>query len=311
MTHSHDHSSNHYFKEWLTPHEVHGHHLKKILVKKKTKFQNAVVSDTYSFGRALILDGEMQSAQLDEFIYHEALIHPSLTSHPQPKTAAILGGGEGATLREILKHPTIEKSTMVDIDLEVIAFCKKYLKTWHQGSFENPKTEIVIGDAKKFIENSKNKFDIIISDLPSPMEKGPASQLYTIEFYKTLSSRLNSNGIFTLQAGSGNLLQLELHLKLYNTLKKIFPLVRSYSAFIPSFDVPWSFLFCSNSLKYDPFKISAKEIEERLKARNIKSLKFYDGMTHEGLFRIPKHLRTALEKEKGEISLKKPVYFYK
>lgn len=310
MTYQQIHSSNHYFTEWLTPHEVHSHGLKKILVKEKTKFQNAIVSDTYSFGRVLILDREMQSAELDEFIYHEALIHPSFTSHLEPKTALILGGGEGATIREILKHPSVEKITMVELDSEVIAFCKKYLKNWHQGSFKNPKVEIVIGDAKKFIEDSKEKFDMIISDLSSPIENGPACQLYTMEFYRILSSRLNPDGIFTLQAGSGNLLQLELHLKLYSTLKKIFPVVRSYSAYIPSFDVPWSFLACSHSQECDPFKIQAFEIETRLKQRNIKSLKFYDGMTHEGLFRIPKYLRTALEKEKGILTLKKPVYFY-
>lgn len=300
-----------WFKEWFTPHESHSHRVKKILIKKKTKFQDAVIAETFSFGRCLVLDGEMQSAKLDEFIYHESLIQPAFVTHPNPKRAVILGGGEGATLREILKHRTMQKATMVDIDGEVVDWCKTHMGSWHQGAFSHPKSEIIIDDAKKYIEETSEKFDVIISDLPSPIEMGPAFQLYTIEFYRVLVQKLKSDGVFVLQAGSGNLLQIELHLKLFSTLKKVFPVVRSYSAHVPSFDVPWAFLLCSRNKSVDPLRLSAKEVDRRIRSRVSKPLAFYDGMTHEGLFRIPKHLRKMLSEEKGLITLKKPQYFYK
>ncbi len=300
-----------WFTERLTPYETHSHKLKKILVRKKTKFQDAMLAESCSFGLCLVLDGEMQSAKSDEFIYHESLVMPSFMTHPNPARSVILGGGEGATTREILKDRLAKKTTMVDIDGEVVEFCKKHMKSWHQGSFNNPRAEILIGDAKQYIEETGEKFDIIISDLPSPMEEGPAYQLYTLEFYRKLRARLKPEGIFTLQSGSGSLLQLELHTKLYNTLKKIFPVVRSYSTFIPSFDVPWSFLFCATNPKLDPFKLGAAEINRRIKSRVSGPLNFYDGVTHEGLFRISKNFRRALESEKGLVTLKNPVYFYK
>ncbi len=293
-----------WLKEWLTPHEQHCHEIKKVLVNKKTKFQNATILDTYSFGRCLILDGEMQSSQLDEFIYHEALVHPSFLTHPNPKTAVILGGGEGATLREILKYKSIEKVTMVDIDGEVVDFCKKYLKSWHQNSFADKRVELIVGDAKIFIEESPQKFDIILSDLPSPAEGGPATALYTLEFYKALRTKLNKDGIFVTQAGSGSLIQIELHSKLYRTLTKAFSMVRSYSHTIPSYDVPWSYLLCAQSHQCDPIKISTEEVDHRIQQRITGSLSFYDGMTHTGLFNISKNLRGLLKKEKEVITLK-------
>ncbi len=304
-------SGKQWFTERLSPYETHSHKLKKILVSKKTRFQHAVVADTYSFGRCLILDGEMQSAQTDEFIYHESLVHSSMVLHPNPKSVAILGGGEGATLREILRHRTVQSVQMVDIDGEVVQFCKKHMPSWHQGSFSDPRAEIIIGDAKQFIEEGGEPFDVIFSDLPSPAEDTPVFQLYTIEFFRKLKQRLAPDGIFTLQAGSGSMIQLELHTRLYRTLKQVFPIVRSYSAHVPSFDVPWSFLLCCADPDMDPLELTKTEVEKRLKKRVRSSMTFYDGATHEGLFNIPKHIRTALSREKGVFRLNSPAFLFK
>src|ERR1041385_266986 len=108
--------SNNWFTERFTPDESHSHRFKETIIQTKTKFQNAILADSCSFGRCLILDGEMQSAQLDEFIYHECLVQPAMVLHPKPKKVLILGGGEGATVREILRHPSVQQVTMVDID---------------------------------------------------------------------------------------------------------------------------------------------------------------------------------------------------
>lgn len=297
-----------WFTEWFTPNEKHSHQIKKYLVCKKTNYQKMIIAETYSFGRCLILDGEMQSAEFDEFIYHEALVHPALILHPCPKRVLIIGGGEGATLREVLKHKTVERVIMVDIDNKVIEFSKKYLKKWHEYAFGNPKVELVIADAKKYVEKTRNKFDCIICDLPSPIKNGLVYLLYTLEFYRTLKQKLEPQGIFVTQAGSGNLLQIELHRRLYATLRKAFNYVYPYYQFIPSFDVPWAFLLCQDK---EMSTFSKEELYRRIQERLRDKLKFYDGITHQGLFYIPKNIRQLLSQEKKIITAKKPCFFYK
>jgi spermidine synthase len=297
-----------WFTERFTPHETHSHHLKKTLVRKQTKFQKAILADSYSFGRCLILDGEMQSAQLDEFIYHECLVQPAMVLHPRPKKVLILGGGEGATVREILRHPSVQQVTMVDIDGEVVDFCKQYLEEWHQGTLDHPKTRLIIDDARKFVLETDEMFDIIISDLPTPIEGGPAYQLYTTEFYEKMLTRLTPDGLFIAQAGSGSLVQIHFHSVLFNTLRKLFKVVRPFYAFVPSFDVPWAFLVASR--KADPRKLTAKAVDQRL-GKMRASLRFYDGEAHEGLFRVPKYLRVHLDREDRVISETQPVFFFK
>ena len=294
--------------ERFTPHESHSHHIKKTLVKKQTKFQKAILADSYSFGRCLILDGEMQSAQLDEFIYHECLVQPAMVLHAKPKKVLILGGGEGATVREILRHPSVQQVTMVDIDGEVVDFCKQFLQDWHLGTLTHAKTRLIIDDARKFVLETPEQFDIIISDLPTPIEGGPAYQLYTLEFYREMIKRLTPDGLFIAQAGSGSLLQIHFHSVLHNTLKQLFKVVRPFYAFVPSFDVPWAFLLASK--KSDPRKLSAKAVDKRL-GKLRAQLKFYDGEAHEGLFRIPKYLRAHLDREDQVITETKPVFFFK
>lgn len=300
--------SSDWFTERFSPHESHTHHFKEILIRKRTQFQNAVLADSHSFGRCLILDGEMQSAQLDEFVYHECLVQPAMTLHGNVKDILILGGGEGATVRELLRHKSVKRVTMVDIDGEVVDFCKEYLGEWHRGTLTHKKTRLIIDDARKFVLEQNEQFDLIISDLPTPIEGGPAYQLYTLEFYKKMLTRLRPGGLFIAQAGSGSLIQIHFHAVLANTLSKLFKVVRPFYAFVPSFDVPWAFLLCSQ--KADPAALSAKEVDRRLGAVG-KNLRFYDGQAHVGLFNIPKYLRTHLAREKAVISEKKPVFFFK
>ncbi|HOW28245.1 MAG TPA: polyamine aminopropyltransferase [Elusimicrobiota bacterium] len=296
--------------EWLTPHESHSHHFKQFIVQTETRFQKAQVADTHSFGRCLVLDGEMQSAQNDEFIYHESLVHPALLMHPRPRQVLIMGGGEGATTREVLKHRSVEKCLMVDIDAEVVRFCKQHMPSWHQGSFQNPRSQVLIGDARKFVEKTENTFDVIISDLPTPNEPGPAYKLYTLEFYRKLLKRLNPDGLLVVQAGSGSLLQIKQHAVLHNTLKHSFRNVAPYYAYIPSFDVPWAFVVCGGE-NCRPLELSPKRIDTLIRERIKGPLSFYDGLCHAGLFGTPKHIRKLLNKEKRLITNHHPIYFYK
>src|SRR5258706_14313388 len=137
-----------WFTERFTPYDLRSHRLKKVLWRSKTRFQNAVLADSFSFGRCLILNDEIQSAEKDEFIYHECLVQPAMVLHSDPRDILVLGGGEGATIREILRHPRVRRVTMVDIDADVVEFCRKYLFRWHQGALDHAKTRLVIEDAR-------------------------------------------------------------------------------------------------------------------------------------------------------------------
>lgn len=236
-----------------------------------------------------MLDGEIQSAEKDEWIYHEALVHPALVTHSEisgPKKVLILGGGEGATVREVLKHKTVESVTMVDIDPMVIEIAKKYLTTW---SYDGPRLRLILEDAKSLVEEDESKYDVIISDLSSPVEGGASFSLYTEDFYKNLSKRLNKNGIFVTQAASGNFLQLDLYRSIQEKLRKIFEIVRPFYAYVPSYEVPWAFLMASNIL--DPFELSQEQIDWYLNENVQGDFKFYDAITHIGLFHVPKYYR--------------------
>lgn len=299
-----------WFAEGLTPNEFHCHRVKRILHSVRTRYQECVLADTHSFGRCLVLDGETQSTQLDEFIYHEALVHPAMAVHPGPRRVLILGGGEGATAREVLRHRAVELVVMADIDPEVLRFAQRHLGSWHRGSFEHPKLRLLVEDARAIIEKGEGTFDVILSDLPSAIRGGPAYTLYTEEFYRKLRARLAPSGVFALQAGSGQILQLRFHAALNNTLRRAFPVVRPYYVYIPGFDVPWAFAVCALRGREDPLRFGAAEIDKRLRGRGARGLRFLDGDAFEGLFRVPRYLRRALARERRVIREGRPVYFF-
>ncbi|MCX6004594.1 MAG: spermidine synthase, partial [Chloroflexi bacterium] len=132
--------------------QIHG--VKRVLHSRKTKFQQAQIIDTATFGICLVLDGKIQSGEKDEFIYHESLVHPVLITHPNPVSVFIAGGGEGATLRDVLLHRTVKKAVMVDIDREVVGLCRKHLPTFHAGAFEDKRAHIFYADARKYIRET-------------------------------------------------------------------------------------------------------------------------------------------------------------
>ncbi len=263
------------------------HRIKRHILSKKTKYQYVEIFDTYSFGRVVVLDKKIQSAEADEFIYHEILVHPAMITHPEPKDILILGGGEGATTKEVLKHPSVKKVVMVDIDEEFVNLCKKYLGKWHQGSFNNNKVEVIFNDAKDYIKKTDNVFDVIIADISDPVEEGPAQMLYTKNFYYSLKRRLRSDGLFVTHATElSYILNKSISLDVFKNISQIFPISNFYYDFIPSFGTPWAFTI--GSMKYNPEKISPQVICKRLINRNLNNLSYYDQETHKRLFALPK-----------------------
>ncbi|ADY01374.1 spermidine synthase [Vulcanisaeta moutnovskia 768-28] len=281
-----------WFIEFNTPFSYHIRGIKRVLYNGVTKYQRVAIVEFEDLGKALVLDGKTQSTVYDEFIYHESLVHPAMIAHPNPRRVLILGGGEGATAREVLKHRSVEEVVMVDIDDDVIKISRDYLPEMHQGAFDNPKLRLIIGDGRKFIEESKDKFDIIILDLTDPLEGGPSYLLYTVEFYTMIKDRLNDNGLMVTQATS-TFYALYTFAAIYRTVASVFPVARAYHTYVPSFDSTWGFVIGSKGL--DPVSLTPEEIDSRIKNRINGELRYYEGDIHRVLFTLPRHIRALLE----------------
>eukprot|EP01018_Ginkgo_biloba_P005315 Gb_26541 [translate_table: standard] len=268
--------------------------LNSILHTGVSNFQDIALLDTKPFGKALVIDGKLQSAEVDEFIYHESLVHPALVYHSNPKTAFIMGGGEGSTAREILRHKTVKKVVMCDIDKEVVDFCQKYLVV-NREAFCSSRLELVINDARAELEERDECYDVIVGDLADPMEGGPCYQLYTKSFYEVIvKPKLNQRGVFVTQAGpAGVLTHTEVFSSIYNTLRQVFKYVVPYSAHVPSFADTWGWVMASDH----PLTLNAEEMDSRIKQRVKGELRFLDGESFIAATALNKSVRKSLSKE--------------
>jgi len=278
--------------------------IQKVYFSGNSKFQKIDVVQLGFLGKTLYLDSKIQSAQLDEYIYHEALVHPALLLHPEPKKVLIIGGGEGATLREVLKHKNVEKAVMVDIDGELVEFCKEYMPEWSDGAYDDSRAELIIGDAKAYIEKEGEKFDVIISDLTEPLEKGPSVYLFTKEFYNKIYNRLNNKGVFIAQSGSAFMGIAQFMATNYKTLQTIFDEVIPYQIFIFSFSMMWGFNLALKNLNFND---EIKQSKNRILKRSLK-LKHLDSELIQSMTILSKELREELEK--GKISTDSSPFFW-
>lgn len=269
---------------------IFGYKYNKILYRKKTPFQEIEIIDTPLFGRTLRLDNFFQTSEGDEFFYHEPLIHVPLISHPRPERVLIIGGGDGGSLREVLKHSTVKKAILAEIDEEVVFASKKYLKNISKGSFDNPRAEVYLGDGKKFVEQTKEKFDAVILDLTDPT--GPAVELFRTPFYKTIAERLTERGIVSLQSESP-IVTKKIFIDIIKNLKKVFKIVRPFLIYVPLYGSLWSITLASNTL--DPAALKTSVIAKRLQQRKIRDLKWYNPATHQRLFILPPYLEKMID----------------
>ncbi len=265
--------------------------VQKEILGKKTDYQHLEVVDTVPFGRCLFLDGKIQSAEADEFLYHESLTHPALILHPNPKRVLIVGSGEGAILREVLKHNSIERVLMVDIDEEVVQTCREHLSSWHEGAFDDWRVELLHSDARAHLEGTSEVFDCIIVDVTDPLTGGPSIRIFTREFYQLASSRLSPEGTMAVQAESTDLGVHEGHLSIVQTLRSVFPHVAPYRVHVPSFGESWGFVLASKSR--DIASLTPAAVDDLIAKRGCRGLRFYDGEGHTLLFTQPRYLRDS------------------
>ncbi len=273
--------------------EIHGHALARTLTSGTSTYQDYAIVESPLFGKMLVLDGDTQSAALDEYIYHESLVHPAcVAAGGAPKRALILGGGEGATLRELLRVPGIGKVTMVDIDGEVVDACRRFLPEWSAGAFDDPRADVVIGDAKAYVLSSAEQFDVIVGDLTEPMEDSPSLDLHTPQMYHAIRGRLSERGAYALQASTAGPHNFELHARMIGRLKEVFTMVYPFAAYVPAFDTEWGFALCGGALDMLS-EAAAGAAQEH--ARACGGLRFYDAESHRRLFNLPRYLREAYE----------------
>jgi len=287
--------SHTWFFETTTPVEGHMHAVTRAIARARTKFQQMEILETASYGKCLVLDGRIQSSEVDEFIYHEALVHPGLLCHPGPERAMVIGGGEGATLREILRYRTIRRALMVDIDQEVVELCRRHLPEMHRGAFDDPRAELRHEDARAFLETTSERFDLIVVDLTEPLEEGPACLLYTKEFYSLIRDRLAPQGVMTMQAGMTKVNELHFFSAVYRTLETVFPVVAPYQTFVSCFGTPWGFILGGKGA--DPRSLPAEAVDRLIAERVTGELLYWDGQTHQHAFTLPKFIRRALENQ--------------
>lgn len=290
-----------WYTEWLSSAEAHVHGIEELVYDGNTEYQRVTIAKTGSFGLVLFIDGYAQSTEYDEFIYHEALVHPAMLTHPHPKRVLVVGGGEGATIREVLKHDTVERVVMVDIDRELVELAKRYLHKWHRGAFDDPRVELVFEDGKEYIENTREKFDVIILDLTDPIKGTPSVLLYTKEFYESVRRALNPNGVAVTQATSTRY-YLRAFTVIGNTLRAVFPVSRLYKVFVPAFYSEWGFAL--GSLARDPLDISESELKSRLGKLD---LEYLDVESYKYLFKLPKYMAEKMKEYNDVSTLENPL----
>jgi spermidine synthase len=281
----------HWYVEEFTPAELHHHALDRVYYSGRSEFQQIAVVRSPVFGKMLIIDGDTQSAQADERIYHESLVHPALAGAADRRDVLVLGGGEGATLREVLRCADVTRCTMVDIDAMVIELAKTHLPEWSGGAFDDPRARMIVGDALAFLRDTQDRFGVILSDLTEPLEDSPSNPLFNDAVFELIKSRLVEGGVYALQASTGASINASLHCKMARTLRKHYAHVASFVTHVPAFDTEWAFLACSdrvNLAQLDGERIDA--YCARLRGESF----FYDSITHRRLFALPLYLRRML-----------------
>lgn len=241
-----------WYTEEYTEHIRFSYRVTDLLLRKQTKYQLLEILETPEFGRLMLLDGKVMVTDRDEHIYHEMLVHPAMLIHPAPKRILVVGGGDGGTIREIVRHPAVEKAVLAEIDDEVIEASKKYFPVLTSG-LSDPRVELQIGDAAELVRTTKERFDICFIDCTDVAGPGPteiAGTLITDEFLDNLRSIMTEDGIMVAQSETP--VYSTAYLKNYTRrLKERYKHVAAYAIMVPSYAGLWSLTWAAKTI--DPF----------------------------------------------------------
>ena len=272
-----------------TPYALYGFPNARRLASVASPWQQIEVWDTPQLGRLFTLDGRPMSSVGDEFIYHECMVHPAALAHPTPRAALVLGGGDGGAARQLLRHESIARIVVAELDAEVVRLTREYLPQVHGGAFDDQRVELVIGDAADFVAGTQETFDLVVFDLTPP--DSPAAGLYTPAFYEQLKRVMNPAAALSIHLGAPYFHGQRVA-ALLDDLRKAFAVVRPMNAFVPLYGSLW--MMATASMTLDPAALSHADLTERLAARCVNDLAWYDADTHAGLFSASRAVRDKL-----------------
>jgi spermidine synthase len=271
------------------PGAVYGFPGARRMVRVDSAYQRIEVWDTPQLGRLFTLDGRPMTSVGDEYIYHECMVHPAALAHPEPRKALVLGGGDGGAARQLLAHPSIERIVVAELDEAVVDLARRHLQVVHDGALDDARVQVVIGDAARFVETSAERFDLVVFDLTPP--DSPAAELYSPAFHQRLKAVLAPRAMLSMHLGSAQF-HLERAAALVRDLRACYATVNVMSASIPLYGSLWLMALASDTL--DAASLFRHDIQERLSARGIDALRYYDAALHPALFTLPRGMRDRL-----------------
>lgn len=254
--------------------------VKETIFVGRSAYQSVEVIETIEYGKMLLLDGLVMTSEWDEFIYHEMIVHPAMFTHPDPRDVLVIGGGDGGAVREVMKHGTISRAVLCEIDGLVVETCKRHFPEISCTLEGNEHVEVVLQDGIRYVEDKSARYDLILIDSTDPI--GQAEGLFGADFYSKCFRSLRPDGILVAQSESP-FYSLELILRMKKNLEKAgFPIVRFYCGSVPTYPSGlWSWVMASK--RYDPMvDFSPKRVEERAVAT-----RYYNVGIHQGAFALP------------------------
>jgi len=261
-----------------------------LVERRQTPFQLLEVYETEELGRIFRLDGFNMTSERDEFFYHENLVHPAAVAHPGPRRALVIGGGDGGSSEELLKHRTLEQVHMAELDPDVVEVSRQQFAKVHRGVFDDPRLKVTVGDGLAYLRSTAVRYDLVSMDLTDPV--GPSVELYSPATFALAKGAMAPGGVLTLHIGSpwfhpGRVRQT------ISSLRQVFRVVVPYFAYIPIYGSVWGFATASDTL--DPRSIGPAEVERVIAARGLADLQFYNGEVHRSLFAIPNYVKPLVE----------------
>lgn len=246
---------------------------------EKTEYQELVIADTYEYGRTLMLDGAIQLTEKDEFTYSEMMAHVPLCSHKNPEKVLIIGGGDGAIMREVLKHECVKKCTLIDIDKRVIA-CSKEFMPFAGCSFSDSRTDVKCMDAMKFIRETDERYDVVIVDSTDPVDF--AAGLFQSGFYEDVKRVMNDTAMLS-ELTESPFTDKDLMCQAIKEMRKVFPIVKMYWGVVPTYPSGmWTYGI--SSMREDPSE----------PVRTVKPTKYYTNEIHRSSFVLPPFLKEMI-----------------
>lgn len=277
------------FEELLHKGYAQSFEVERVLYRDKTEHQDLIIFENPTFGRVMALDGIIQVTTRDEFVYHEMMTHVPILAKGDVTDVLIIGGGDGGILREVLRHKTVARVTMVELDRSVVDLCQKHFPSISAGAFDDPRTHLIISDGVKFVAETDQRFDVVIVDSTDPV--GPGAVLFTESFYADCHRVLKTGGVLVTQNGVP-FFQGDEVTNTYRRMSKSFADTAFYTAVVPTYiggfmTLGWG---CDDAAVR---RVDLPTLQQRYAAAAIQT-RYYSPEMHQAAFALPPFIRDLM-----------------